>query len=168
MSKAIRIHAFGGPDVLTYEDVSVGEPGPGQILIKQTAIGINFIDVYQRTGLYPLPLPFIAGNEAAGVVEAIGLDVTDIKVGDRVAYATSIGSYADDAEVFFRIELYIPKIFARTCNKKMLPSESRDCFTDWQYPAGTQRVRIRHKILGEKSKADVAAVSFVPPFEPHV
>ncbi len=95
MTKAIRIHAFGGPDALTYEDVAVGEPGPGQVLIKHTAIGLNFIDVYQRSGLYPLPLPAILGSEAAGVIEAVGPDVTDLKAGDRVAYATALGAYCE-------------------------------------------------------------------------
>jgi NADPH2:quinone reductase len=120
MSKAIRIHAFGGPDVLTYEDVSVEDPGPGQILIKQTAIGINFIDVYQRTGLYPLPLPFIAGNEAAGVVEAIGPDVADIKIGDRVAYGTSIGAYAERRLVLAAQAVVIPNGIADTTAAAMM------------------------------------------------
>jgi NADPH2:quinone reductase len=86
MAKAIRFHALGGPEVLVYEDVPVGDPGPGQARIRHTAIGVNFIDTYQRTGLYPLQLPCVAGNEGAGVVEAIGPGVTSVKPGDRVAY----------------------------------------------------------------------------------
>jgi|SRR5580658_223975 NADPH2:quinone reductase len=95
MTHAIRIHETGGPEVLRWEEISVGDPGPGQIRLRQTAVGLNFIDVYQRTGLYPIPLPFIPGQEAAGTVEAIGADVTDLRPGDRVAYAGSPGGYAE-------------------------------------------------------------------------
>jgi NADPH2:quinone reductase len=96
MSKAIRIHQHGGPDVLRYEEVAVGAPGPGQIRVRHGAVGLNFIDVYHRTGLYPLELPATLGMEAAGVVEAVGDDVTDLREGDRVAYATQpLGAYAD-------------------------------------------------------------------------
>jgi NADPH2:quinone reductase len=95
MSKAIRIHAIGGPDVLRWEDVPKPEPGPGEILLRQEAIGLNYIDVYFRTGLYTLPtLPAVIGQEGAGVVEAVGADVTNFHPGDRVAYAGSLGAYA--------------------------------------------------------------------------
>ncbi|MAO54234.1 MAG: quinone oxidoreductase [Rhodospirillaceae bacterium] len=96
MTKAIRLYENGGPEVFKYEDVEVGDPGPGQIKIKQTAIGLNFIDVYQRTGLYPAEsFPDIVGMEAAGVVEAVGEGVTDKKVGDRVAYCMIKGAYTE-------------------------------------------------------------------------
>ena len=95
MAHAIRIHQTGGPDVLQWEEVEVGAPGPGQVLLKQTAVGLNFIDVYHRTGLYPLPLPFIPGMEAAGIVDAVGDGVTHLKPGDRVAYASVINAYAE-------------------------------------------------------------------------
>jgi NADPH2:quinone reductase len=95
MSKAIRIHANGGPEVLTLDDVEVGDPGPGQLRLRQTFIGLNFIDTYQRSGLYKVPLPFTPGSEGAGVVEAIGPGVTEVKVGDRVAYAGVGGAYAE-------------------------------------------------------------------------
>jgi NADPH2:quinone reductase len=95
MAKAVRFHKQGGPEVLQYEDVQVGEPGPGQARIRHTAIGVNFVDTYQRSGLYPMPLPAVAGNEAAGVVEAVGSGVTDLKAGDRVAYTGLPGSYCD-------------------------------------------------------------------------
>ena len=96
MTKAIRIHAYGGPEVLTWEDVAVPDPGPGQVLLSHTAVGVNFIDTYQRTGLYPIDLPATLGQEAAGIVEAVGDGVTEVKVGDRVAYAsTPIGAYAE-------------------------------------------------------------------------
>ncbi len=87
MPKAIRIHQTGGPDVLRLEDVEVGEPGEGQARVRHTAIGVNFIDTYHRTGLYPLPLPSGLGMEGAGVVEAVGKGVAHVKKGDRVAYA---------------------------------------------------------------------------------
>ena len=95
MTHAIRVHQTGGTEVLSWDEVSIGEPGPGQVRLKQHAIGLNYIDVYHRTGLYPQPLPFTPGVEGAGVVEAAGSDVTNLKVGDRVAYAGPIGGYAE-------------------------------------------------------------------------
>lgn len=97
MSKAIRIHAHGGPEVLTYEDADPGQPGSGQILVKHSAIGLNFIDVYYRSGLYSPQggFPLIPGGEAAGVVLKVGSDVDWLKPGDRVAYAVTTGAYAE-------------------------------------------------------------------------
>jgi NADPH2:quinone reductase len=96
MVKAVRVHEHGGPDVLRIEDVPVAAPGPGEALLRQTAIGVNFIDTYFRSGLYKPPaMPFIPGSEAAGIVEAIGEGVTDLAVGDRVAYAGPLGAYAE-------------------------------------------------------------------------
>jgi NADPH2:quinone reductase len=95
MPHAIRIYRTGGPEVLQWEDIEVGAPGPGQVRLKQTAVGLNFIDVYHRIGLYPLPLPFVPGMEAAGIVDSIGDGVTHLKAGDRVAYASVIGAYAE-------------------------------------------------------------------------
>ena len=94
MTKAVRFHKIGGPEVLQFEDVQVGEPGQGQARIRHTAIGVNFVDTYQRSGLYPMQLPQTAGNEGAGVVEAIGPGVTLVKPGDRVAYTGQVGSYS--------------------------------------------------------------------------
>jgi len=95
MPKAIRVHAHGGPEVMSWEEVSVGDPGPGEARVRHTAVGLNFIDTYQRAGLYKVPLPFTPGQEAAGVVEALGPGVSDLKVGDRVAYGTGApGAYA--------------------------------------------------------------------------
>ncbi len=93
MTKAVRFHKTGGPEVLQFEDVQVGEPGQGQARMRHTAIGVNFVDTYQRSGLYPMPLPATAGNEGAGVVEAVGPGVTLVKAGDRVAYTGQVGSY---------------------------------------------------------------------------
>lgn len=96
MPKAIRIHQHGGPEILKYEDVTVGDPGPNQARIRQTAIGLNFIDTYHRSGLYKLEMPSGLGSEGAGIVEAVGPGVTWVKAGDRVAYAGGPpGSYAE-------------------------------------------------------------------------
>jgi NADPH2:quinone reductase len=96
MPKAIRIYETGGPEVMRWEDVEVGGPGEGQARVRHTAVGVNYIDTYHRTGLYPLPLPTGLGSEAAGVVEAVGPGVTVVKPGDRVAYAGGgPGSYAE-------------------------------------------------------------------------
>ena len=95
MAHAIRITEFGGTDKLRWEEVAIGEPGPGQVRVRNTAVGLNFIDTYHRTGLYPNQLPLTLGMEGAGVVEKVGPKVKDFKVGDRVAYANPIGAYAD-------------------------------------------------------------------------
>jgi NADPH2:quinone reductase len=96
MTHAIRIHKPGGPEALVWDEIQVGSPGPGQIRLRHTAVGLNFIDVYHRTGLYPQPLPLILGTEGAGVVEELGPGVTSLKQGDRVAYAGVIGAYAEE------------------------------------------------------------------------
>src|SRR3954465_12008757 len=96
MVAAVRVHKTGGPEVLTYEDVEVPAPGPGQIKIRNHACGVNFIDTYFRMGMYPSPggMPFVSGNEGAGEVIAVGSGVTDMKVGDRVGYTSALGAYA--------------------------------------------------------------------------
>ena len=94
-TQGIRLHQHGGPEVMQWETYDVPAAGPGQALLRHTAIGLNFIDVYQRTGLYPQTMPFIPGNEGAGVVEAVGEGVTIVKPGDRVAYAGAAGAYAE-------------------------------------------------------------------------
>lgn len=96
MTKAIFVRQTGDAGVLTYEDTTLPAPGPGQVALRQTAIGVNFIDTYQRSGLYPMQMPFVAGNEGAGVVTAVGEGVTDLQVGQRVAYQGQIGAYATD------------------------------------------------------------------------
>jgi NADPH:quinone reductase len=95
MPKAVRYHKQGGPEVLQLDEVPVGDPGPGQARVRHTAIGVNFVDTYQRSGLYPMQVPAVAGNEAAGVVESVGAGVTDVKAGDRVAYTGLPGSYCE-------------------------------------------------------------------------
>ncbi len=97
MVHAIRIHEVGGPEKMKWEEVEVGAPGPGQIRLKNTAAGLNYIDTYHRSGLYKLPLPLVLGMEGAGTVTAVGDGVGDIKVGDRVAYASApLGSYSEE------------------------------------------------------------------------
>ena len=96
MPHAIRFHQTGSPDVLQWEDVAVGDPGPGEARVRHTAIGLNYIDTYHRSGLYKVALPSGLGNEAAGVVEAVGAGVTHVKPGDRVAYGTGpLGAYSE-------------------------------------------------------------------------
>jgi len=96
MPHAIRFHAPGGPEVLRWEEVAVGDPAPGEARVRHHAVGLNYIDIYHRTGTYPLPMPSGIGLEGAGVVEAVGSAVTDLKAGDRVAYAGGpIGAYAE-------------------------------------------------------------------------
>ena len=97
--KAIRIHNTGGAEVLKYEETTLSEPGNGEARVKIETIGINFIDVYQRVGMYQVPMPFTLGQEAAGIAHAVGAGVTDVKVGDRVAYTSVLGSYAEYANV---------------------------------------------------------------------
>jgi NADPH:quinone reductase len=96
MVAAVRVHKTGGPEVLTYEDIDIPVPGPGQVRLRQHAAGVNFVDTYFRSGMYPSPvgMPFVSGNEGAGEVIAVGPGVTDLKVGDRVGYVVPLGAYA--------------------------------------------------------------------------
>lgn len=108
MTRAIRIHAYGGAEVLRWESVDVGQPGPGQVRLRQEACGLNYIDIYQRDGLYPVgALPAVLGMEAAGVVEAVGEGVGDLAVGDRAAYPMCLGAYTEarliDADKLVRL-----------------------------------------------------------------
>jgi NADPH2:quinone reductase len=109
MSKAVRFHRQGGPEVLQVDDVQVGDPGPGQIRIRHTAIGVNFVDTYQRSGLYPMQMPAVAGNEAAGIVEALGPGVKGLKKGERVCYTGLPGSYCEERLVPADRVVKIPK-----------------------------------------------------------
>ena len=109
MARAIRIHNHGGPEVLSLDDVDPGTPGAGQALIRQMAAGLNFIDVYYRTGLYPIPaMPAVIGNEGVGVVEAVGSGVSEVSIGDRVAYCMSLGGYAEERIVDAALLVRVP------------------------------------------------------------
>lgn len=119
--KAIRVHKYGGPEVLGVDDIAVPEPKAGEARVKLEAIGVNFIDIYQRTGLYPLQTPFTLGSEGAGVVDAVGDGVTEVKKGDRVAYAMVPGSYAEYAIVpAWRLVPVPPNIDAKSSAAIML------------------------------------------------
>jgi len=107
--KAIRVHQPGGPDVMQLEDIPVPQPGPGQLLVRVEAAGVNFIDIYHRSGAYKLDLPFTPGMEGAGTVEAVGEGVDDFKPGDRVAWAMALGSYAQYAVVPARVLARVPE-----------------------------------------------------------
>ena len=113
MVAAVRVHKTGGPEVLTYEDIEVPAPGPGQLRIKQYACGVNYIDTYFRSGLYPPPppqaLPFVAGNEGAGEVLAVGPNVSEIKVGDRVGYVSALGGYAAERLILAERAIKLPE-----------------------------------------------------------
>ncbi len=110
MVNAIRIHQPGGPEVMKLEEIELAAPGPGQVQIRQHAVGVNFIDVYYRNGAYPVPaLPFTPGNEGAGEVIAVGPDVDKFKVGDRVAYAGSLGAYAQARNIEAKFLIHLPE-----------------------------------------------------------
>ena len=110
MVAAVRVHQYGGPEVLKYEQVDLAAPGPGEIRVRQTAIGVNYIDTYFRSGLYPAPsLPFIAGNEAAGQVVSVGPGVTGYSPGERVAYVTPLGCYAAERNVPITAAVKLPE-----------------------------------------------------------
>ncbi|MBD9596234.1 MULTISPECIES: quinone oxidoreductase family protein [Ensifer] len=108
--KAIRVHQHGGPDMLAYENFELGEPGPGEVRVRNRAIGVNFVDIYLRSGAYPPPqLPFIPGKEGAGEVVSVGPDVEGFKPGDRVAYAEALGAYAEEHNVPARVLVHLPE-----------------------------------------------------------
>jgi len=108
--RAIRIHTTGAPDVMRLEDVEIPPPGPGEARVRHRAIGVNYLDIYYRTGFYPTPpRPFTPGNEGAGDIVALGKGVKDFKIGDRVAYASTLGSYAEERNVEVRHLVKLPK-----------------------------------------------------------
>jgi NADPH2:quinone reductase len=111
MIKAVRVHATGGPEAMRIEDIELPPPGRGEVLVRNHAIGVNFIDVYFRKGLYPAPLPFTPGNEAAGEVIGVGKGVKDFEIGDRVAYVASLGAYAQEKLVDADRVIRLPRRF---------------------------------------------------------
>ncbi|HEY4719673.1 MAG TPA: quinone oxidoreductase [Candidatus Methylomirabilis sp.] len=135
--KAIQVHAYGGPEALKLEELPIPQPGQGQALVKIEAIGVNYIDVYHRTGLYPAPLPRLMGVEGAGVVEAVGADVTEVKIGDRVAYAHtgSPGTYAEYALVASKHLVALPAgMDTRAAAAAMLQGMTAHYLTRSTYP----------------------------------
>jgi NADPH2:quinone reductase len=121
MVHAIRIHATGGPEVMKWEEVEVGDPGPGEIRVRQTAAGLNFIDIYLRSGARPVPMPSGMGLEGAGVIEAVGADVDDLAVGDRIAYADMpMGAYAEARVMPAKIAVKLPDAIDDTTAAAMM------------------------------------------------
>lgn len=147
--KAIRVDSYGGPDKLVYQNIEKPTPKSGEALVRIEAIGVNFIDVYHRTGLYPLPLPFTPGTEAAGVVESIGPDVSEIQVGDRVAYAMAVGSYAEHAIVPASRLVKIPdEINAQSAAAAMLQGMTAHYLVTSTYPLKSRDTALIHAAAG--------------------
>ena len=147
--KAIRIHNHGGPEVLAYEDVSVPEPRPGEARVKIEASGVNFIDIYHRTGLYPMNRPCTLGSEGAGIVDALGEGVTEVKQGDRVAYAMIPGSYAEYALVPAGKLVPVPDdIDAKSAAGIMLQGMTAHYLTHSAYPLQKDETALIHAAAG--------------------
>jgi len=147
--KAIRIHNYGGPEVLTYEDIPVPEPKVGEARVKIEAIGLNYIDIYQRTGLYQLPLPFTLGREAAGIVDAVGPGRPEVKVGDRVAYAMEPGAYAEYAVVPAWKLVSVPaKLDSRSAAATMLQGMTAHYLAHSTYPLKQGETALVHAAAG--------------------
>ena len=146
---AIRIHEYGGPEVLRYEEVSASEPGTGEARVRIEAAGLNYIDVYHRTGLYPSTnMPFTPGREGAGVVEAIGPGVTEVSVGDRVAYATHQGSYTEGATVPSEALVPLPDSIDTQSAAAILQGMAAHYLTRSTYPLSTSDTALVHAAAG--------------------
>ncbi|WP_337189071.1 quinone oxidoreductase [Phenylobacterium sp.] len=147
--KAIRFERTGGPEVLEVVDLPTPQPGPGQVLVRHEAVGINFIDTYHRTGLYPVKLPCIPGGEAAGVIEAVGEGVTRHKVGDRVAYMGGFGAYARANVVAADRAVRIPDGFdSRTAAAILLKGMTTEAFIRRTYPVKAGETVLVHAAVG--------------------
>jgi NADPH2:quinone reductase len=133
--RAVRVHQYGDPEVMKHDEIPVPEPKSGEARVKIEAIGLNFIDIYQRTGLYPLSLPFTLGREAAGIVDAVGSNVTEVKAGERVAYAMEPGAYAEYAVVPAWKLVPVPaKLDSRAAAATMLQGMTAHYLTHSTYP----------------------------------
>jgi NADPH:quinone reductase len=147
--KAVRVHKYGGPEVLTLDDIPIPETKPGEARVKIEAIGVNFIDIYQRTGLYPIQTPFTLGMEGAGIVDAIGENVTEVKKGDRVAYAMVLGSYAEYAIVpAWRLAPLPSTIDAKSGATLMLQGMTAHYLTHSTYPLKKGETALVHAAAG--------------------
>lgn len=147
--KAMRVHDFGGPEVLKYEDIAIPEPKAGEARVAIEAIGVNFIDVYHRTGLYPLRRPFTLGMEAAGVVDSIGEGVSEVKPGDRVAYAMVPGAYAEYAIVPAARLVPVPDgVDPKTAAAVMLQGMTAHYLTRSTYPLKEDTTALVHAAAG--------------------
>ncbi len=149
MVHAIRIHQHGGPEVMVWEEVDVGEPGEGQVRLKHRAIGLNYIDTYHRSGLYKITLPTVLGMEGAGEVTAVGPGVTDLKVGDRVAYASPMGAYAEERLIPADRVVKIPdNIDDRTAAAMMLQGMTVRYLLKETYKVGPGTTMLLHAAAG--------------------
>ena len=150
MTRAVRVHAYGGPEELRVEDIAVGAPGPGEAKIRQTAIGLNFIDVYLRTGLYPQPsMPFVPGMEGAGVVTVVGAGVAGLKAGDRVAYAGPAGGYAEERLIVADRLVPLPaSISDQTAAAMMLQGMTAEYLLNRTFKVGPETVLLFHAAAG--------------------
>lgn len=147
--RAIRFETTGGPEVLQSVEVDTPEPRPGQVRVRHEAIGINFIDTYHRTGLYPVKLPCTPGGEAAGVVEALGEGVTSLKIGDRVAYCGGFGAYAEANVVAADRAVKLPEgIDARTAAAILLKGMTTEAFVRRTYPVKAGETVLVHAAVG--------------------
>jgi len=147
--KAVRIHEHGGPEVLRYEEVPLPEPGRGEARIKVEAAGVNFTDIYNRIGLYKGTLPYTLGSEAAGVVDAVGPEVTEVKPGDRVAYAMHLGAYAEYVVVpAWRLVPLPPAIDGRTAAAVILQGMTAHYLTHSTYPLKPGETVLVHAAAG--------------------
>jgi NADPH2:quinone reductase len=146
---AVRVHQSGGPEVLRYEELPTPSPGPAEALVRLDAAGVNFVDIYQREGFYKMPLPFTAGSEGAGVVDAVGKDVTDLRPGDRVAYAGVLGAYASHALVPAARLIKIPSgVDGKTAAAAMLQGMTAHYLTHSTYPLGPADTLLLHAAAG--------------------
>lgn len=147
--KAIVVERPGGPEALVVRETALPEPGPGEARVRIHAIGVNFIDIYHRTGLYPLPLPFTPGSEAAGVVDAVGAGVTEVKPGDRVAYAMHRGAYAEYAVVPARLLAPLPgELSFETGAAAMLQGLTAHYLTHSTFPVAPGHTVLVHAAAG--------------------
>ncbi len=150
MVRAIRIHEYGGPEVMKFEEVTVGQPGQGELRIRNTAIGLNYIDTYHRTGLYPVPsLPSVIGMEGAGVVIGVGPGVTEFKEGDRVAYVNPIGSYSEERLMPADRAVKLPdSIEDKTAAAMMLQGMTAQYLLRRTFKVGPETVLLFHAAAG--------------------
>ena len=150
MVRAIRIHEYGGPEVMKFEEVTVGQPGQGELRIRNTAIGLNYIDTYHRTGLYPVPsLPSVIGMEGAGVVIGVGPGVTEFKAGDRVAYVNPIGSYSEERLMPADRAVKLPdSIEDKTAAAMMLQGMTAQYLLRRTFKVGPETVLLFHAAAG--------------------
>ena len=147
--KAVRVHSYGGAKVLTFEDIPIPQPNPGEARVKIEASGVNFIDIYQRMGLYPLQTPFTLGMEGAGVVDAVGEGVTEVEVGDRVAYAMISGSYAEYAVVpAVKLATLPSNLDSQSAAALMLQGMTAHYLTHSTYPLHKDETALVHAAAG--------------------